>query len=118
MRDDFTKRTKEILAKRVAYLCSNPECSCLTIGPKEAKNEAINIGVAAHITAASPEGPRYNKSLTQQERKEYENGIWLCQNCSKIIDSDTKKYSIELLKNWKIIAENKAKDNIGKSRKI
>jgi hypothetical protein len=26
MRDDFSERTKEILAGRVGYRCSNPEC--------------------------------------------------------------------------------------------
>ena len=104
MRDNFSKNVKENLAKRVGYLCSNPECSCLTIGPKKGKNGAVNIGVACHITAASEEGPRYNKNINTIQRKSYENGIWLCQNCSKIIDSDEEKYTTQLLLKWKAIA--------------
>ena len=69
MRDNFSKNVKENLAKRVGYLCSNPECSCLTIGPKKGKNGAVNIGVACHITAASEEGPRYNKNINTIQRK-------------------------------------------------
>ena len=114
MRDNFNKSVKENLAKRVAYLCSNPECSCLTIGPKNGKECAVNIGVACHITAASGEGPRYDENISAMKRKSYENGIWLCQNCSKIIDSDEEKYTTQLLLDWKIIAEEKARNYIGK----
>ena len=62
-------------------------------------------GVAAHITAASEGGPRYDENMTAQERKSFENGIWLCQSCSKLIDSDVKRYSIEKLKKWKELSE-------------
>lgn len=113
MRDNFNKSVKELLAKRVAYICSNPNCRCLTIGPKRQKNGSISIGVAAHITAASEGGPRYKK-MSQNERTSYENGIWLCQNCSKIIDSDTDKYTVELLNDWKLKAEEDVRDLIGK----
>tara|TARA_B100000929_G_scaffold5347_1_gene4503 strand:+ start:517 stop:705 length:189 start_codon:yes stop_codon:yes gene_type:complete len=57
MRDDFTKKTKEILAKRVGLLCSNPKCKKPTSGPNSDQNKSTNIGVAAHITAASVGGP-------------------------------------------------------------
>ena len=43
--------------------------------------------------------------MTAQERKSFENGIWLCQSCSKLIDSDVKRYSIEKLKKWKELSE-------------
>ena len=39
--------------------------------------------------------------MTSQERKAYENGIWLCQSCSKLIDSDVQRYSTDKLKKWK-----------------
>jgi len=34
VRDDFDLKTKEILAKRVGYRCSNPGCRKLTSGPR------------------------------------------------------------------------------------
>jgi hypothetical protein len=63
-RDNFTMPTKEALAKRVAYRCSNPRCRAVTIGPHQQSSRAVNI--AAHIAAASPGGPRYacSKILT------------------------------------------------------
>ena len=58
MRDDFTFKTKDTLAKRVGFLCSNPNCQMLTVGPNSNVEKHSNIGVAAHITAASEGGPR------------------------------------------------------------
>lgn len=108
MRDDFNDKTKEILAKRVGFRCSNPNCRKLTSGPQKAVEKAINIGVAAHICAASEEGPRYNKMQTSDERKSIENGIWLCQNCGKLIDNDEMRYTADLLYEWKKISETAA----------
>ncbi|GHO98715.1 hypothetical protein KSF_087630 [Reticulibacter mediterranei] len=69
------------------------------------ENKAVNIGFAAHITAAAPGGERYDPTLSAQERGSAHNGIWLCGTCAKLIDSDSQKYTIELLRAWKIIAE-------------
>ena len=46
--------------------------------------------------------------MTPEQRSSIENGIWLCQTCSKIIDSDEKKYTVEVLKDWKSKAESRA----------
>ena len=58
MRDDFTTQTRTVLARRVGMRCSNPNCRKLTSGPQKKADKALNIGVAAHITAASSDGPR------------------------------------------------------------
>ena len=68
MRDDFSKATKELLAKRVGFQCSNPECGKATSGPQDDPTGAVNLGVAAHITAASSGGARYDESLTSEQR--------------------------------------------------
>jgi len=113
MRDDFDARTKETLARRVGYRCSNPDCRKLTSGPQEDPTKAVSIGVAAHITAASEGGPRYALSLSPEERRSVENGLWLCQNCAKLIDSDVQRYTPELLRKWKRQAEQRAQNEIG-----
>ncbi len=104
-RDDFSAATKEALAKRVGFHCSNPGCRQLTSGPQTRPTKTINVGVAAHITAAAPGGPRYDASLTVEQRQSIENGMWLCQNCAKLIDSDELRYTVELLRAWKKDAE-------------
>jgi len=107
-RDDFDQKVKEILAKRVGYRCSNPNCRQLTCGPQDEPTKTINIGVASHICAAAPGGPRYNKNQTQEERKSIENGIWLCQSHSKLIDNDEHRYTVEILRQWKRLSESAA----------
>ena len=104
-RDDFTKDTRDLLARRVGFLCSNPTCRRSTSGPHSDPNKATNIGVAAHICAAAPGGPRYNAEMTPAERSSVNNGIWLCQTCSTLIDRDEKKYTVEVLTEWKKNAE-------------
>lgn len=108
MRDDFTNSTKEVLARRVGTRCSNPNCRKPTSGPQTKSDKAINIGVAAHITAASSDGPRYNKDLSPEQRKSIDNGIWLCQNCAKLVDNDEQRYTVDLLRQWKQLSEQAA----------
>jgi hypothetical protein len=118
MRDDFTIKTKEILAKRVGFICSNPKCRNHTIGPNSDENKTLNIGVAAHITAASLGGARYDETLSSSERQSINNGIWLCSNCASLIDRDEDTFTVQLISEWKTFAEKVMFDAIsGKVRK-
>ena len=88
VRDDFLSQAKDTLARRVGLHCSNPDCGKRTSGPAEDPSETVSIGVAAHITAASSGGPRYDANLAESERRSINNGIWLCADCARLIDSD------------------------------
>ena len=114
-RDDFPEGTKRALAQRVGYLCSNPSCRAHTTGPQANAAKSISVGVAAHITAAAPGGPRFNPQLDDAQRKNATNGIWLCQNCAKLIDSDPAIYTSAHLLGWKAEGELEAKSRIGKT---
>jgi hypothetical protein len=105
VRDDFSRATIETLAKRVGHRCSNPSCRKLTSGPHTEPTKALNVGVAAHVTAASVGGPRYDPSLTPDERKSIDNASWLCQSCAKLVDNDEARYTRKLLRNWEVVAE-------------
>jgi hypothetical protein len=99
----------------VGGLCSNPQCRKLTTGPAAADDGIINVGVAAHITAAIAGGPRFDSKLTPEQRRHASNGIWLCQTCTHLVDSDINQYSTELLREWKAKAEDGALSSIGTS---
>ena len=111
-RDDFTEATKRLLAERVGYRCSNPCCKRLTIGPQQEGKKSVSIGEAAHICAASPGGKRYDEKMTSDERKSFDNGIWMCRTHAALIDRDEKYFSIEKLKDWKADAEREAGDEL------
>ncbi len=114
-RDDFTAAVKDSLADRVGNRCSNPDCGAPTSGPHAQPEKAVNLGVAAHITAAAPGGPRFDATLTQTQRAGALNGIWLCQICAKLIDNDVPRFPVELLRQWKGKAEKIAQDRLGKA---
>lgn len=112
--DDFNAKTKRLLAQRVGYLCSNPDCKAMTCGPCEHPDKSVLTGDAAHITAASAGGARYDLSLTSEQRRDYSNGIWLCTICARIIDRDVSRYPMETLRKWKSQAEAHAMKCLGK----
>jgi hypothetical protein len=111
-RDNFSKNVVRTLQERVGNRCSNPTCRCLTSGPNDADYKATRIGVGAHITAAAPGGPRYDPTLTPEERSSITNGIWLCQNCSTLVDSDPSTYPVSMLLEWRQCAEDRARQEL------
>jgi hypothetical protein len=104
-RDDFSAQVRQALEKRVGSRCSNPDCRRPTSGPHTDVGRSVSIGVASHITAASPGGPRFDNSLSPTQRSSILNGVWLCQSCAKTIDSDVLRYTSEVLHGWKREAE-------------
>ena len=108
-RDEFPKAVQEALAKRVCYRCSCPTCERPTSGPNTNPLKAVSIGVAAHVTAAAPGGPRYDPALTREQRRSIENGIWLCQTHATLVDTDEARYPVSLIRIWKGLAEETAR---------
>lgn len=108
MRTEFLASVKELLARRAGHRCSNPTCRRQTAGPADSATGTVNVGVAAHLTAASGGGPRFDGRLSTEERSSGENGIWLCQWCARLVDSDTDRYTVRLLRRWKAVAEEAA----------
>lgn len=110
-RDEFSSEVRKIAAERVAYKCCFKGCKNITIGPKlGSQDESLNVGVACHISAASKNGPRYDKNLTKEERMSLKNCIWMCTQHSIVIDKDEKYYSTEKLKQWKYDKEKEVSD--------
>lgn len=102
---DFNNATKQTLANRAGQVCSNPECRKPTSGPRSDESKAINLDEAAHIRSARPGQARYDASMTDKERAEISNGIWLCKECARRIDVDEAKYPVAILAGWKNIHE-------------
>lgn len=109
-RDEFRAATIRTLANRAGNNCCNPDCRRPTSGPALVEDKSVNVGQAAHITAAAPGpgGKRYDVALTKEERRAASNGIWLCQLCAKLIDTDEERFTVKLLRKWKQEAEERA----------
>lgn len=104
-RDDFSLKTVLQIAKRAGWLCSFPTCRKPTVGATSDGEGEINIGTAAHICAAAPGGPRYDEKMSPEERSSAKNGIWMCRDHGKAIDSTDPEFTVECLREWKRQAE-------------
>jgi hypothetical protein len=113
--DEFPSRVKAEIAAAVGHRCSMPDCRAPTSGPSvsQASGEA-KAGVAAHIAAASPGGPRYDPAQRPQQRQSHDNAIWLCDTDARRIDTDEARYSRELLCAWRRTAEDRARAELGR----
>lgn len=113
MKPNFSKVTVEMVAKRAAFKCSNPDCRTATIGPNTDVNKAILIGEAAHIYGAREGSKRYRNSMCDSARAEITNAIWLCRNCHKMIDTDETRYSSAMLFAWRSLHEEYVLSELG-----
>jgi hypothetical protein len=112
---EFKRPTVLLLAARAANLCSNPDCLAITSGPSSEDDSAINVGEAAHIYGGKAGSARYEAAMTDEERSDSTNGIWLCRVCHKKIDADQVAHPAELLFEWKRDHEARVSSRLGKS---
>ena len=66
--------------------------------------------MACHIAAAAsgPGARRFVPTMTKAERTDYHNGIWMCRTHGDLIDRDEVRFTIPLLKQWRVLAEKRA----------
>ena len=117
-RDDFTEAVKTRLAKRAAYICSNPQGRALLVGGAvEDSDKVVSLGIAAHITAAAPGGPRFEETLASTKRSLLANAIYLCPTCSILIDKNSgMDFPAEVLRTWKAEHEQWVQEMIARPR--
>ena len=108
----ISQRTRKMLWGRSASRCSMPNCHTHLVRSSGATKEKALIGEEAHIVAQSPEGPRGDKDLTEEERDKYENLILLCRNCHREIDQKPQDFSVERLRNIKTEHKNWVRRNL------
>jgi hypothetical protein len=101
MTPDFNQKTIDTVAKRAAYRFSNPDCRILTVDPNSDVDKATVVGEAAHIRGARAGAKRYDSRMADVARAEITNSIWLCRNCHKLVDSDERLFTVELLYMWR-----------------
>lgn len=94
-RTEFTKNVKKNIINNGVQHCCNPSCRKLI----------VSDGIVAHIIAASPNGPRGDKSVDKSVIRDSKNAIYLCFSCEKIVDSHPDYYTIEMLTEWKQMTE-------------
>lgn len=116
MHGEFSLQVKRILAKRAGEMCSL--CKTLTGKPHTNAEKAVNLGEAAHIRGLKDDvNLRYDQTMTDKMRSHISNAIWLCSKCHKEIDSDSGRFTVDVLNKIKYDHEQSVlNDCVDKSR--
>lgn len=105
---DFSESTKEIISRRSGFRCAYLNCDKSTVGPGKGADDSENVSTVAHIFSASPNGPRGTGGLSADERKSTSNGMLVCSDHSRIVDTEKgKNYSASQLQSWKAMHESR-----------
>lgn len=98
---NYTEATKKALFALSLGRCYEPSCPEQVV--RMAGETAIVVVEIAHISAASPKGPRWRSSMTAAERQGFSNLILLCSFHHKLIDRKPSgdSYKVATLKEWK-----------------
>ncbi|MFJ9369836.1 hypothetical protein ACIRRA_36225 [Nocardia sp. NPDC101769] len=101
----FSAATKALVAARAGYMCTNPDCNRLLVGPEVKTGDVLlksNIGKFAHIQGREFGSARHNESMTEEQRSDAANAIFLCGVCHDLVDNNGGPgYSVTLLTQWR-----------------
>lgn len=77
-------------------VCAFPGCDRVMIN-----RDGVMIGKICHIEAAEPGGKRFNATMSNEQRRGFENLILLCGDHHTVIDSHAVKYPVAKLHQMK-----------------
>lgn len=86
-------KTKVLLAFRSGNVCAFPNCDKALSVNGYCADPAI-IGEAAHIAGENKRSARYDASMTDEERNDYRNLIYLCCDHHTQIDKQEQDFSV------------------------
>lgn len=105
-RDRVPPAQEKVVISRSGDSCAYPGCGLeLTIDPQHVDDSPKATGKVAHISAASPGGPRYDESMTSKQRGSAENLIYLCGSHHDVIDSQLEFHTRDFLIDAKVSHE-------------
>lgn len=115
--EGFHPRVKEDLRRDVGGYCSAPFCGVQTAVFDRSSRKDRLTGDAAHICGAKPGAARYWDLPEGMNRHGYENGIWLCAVCHRMVDNSADLFPAQMLDEWKYLAV-KAHQEGGRTRRF
>ncbi|MCM6772423.1 hypothetical protein NDR86_02930 [Nocardia sp. CDC141] len=93
------------MAARAGYMCSNPECTRLLVGPELTSPDTYmkaRLGQVAHILGEKPTAARYDPAMTNAQRAAPDNAILLCPTCHTLVDNNSGiAFPPEVLRDWR-----------------
>lgn len=86
---------------RDLYLRSGNRCAFPGCDQPLMTSEGVLVGEIAHIEAALPGGPRFRGTMTNEDRRTFDNLLIVCATHHTIIDADLDTWTVEALRDLK-----------------
>jgi hypothetical protein len=88
-----------------ASMCAHPTCDEPLLRWIEGFDTPVLNSRIAHIHAASPLGARFDKAMTDEDRRAFDNLVLLCLPHAEEVDLKALagRYPIETLRHWKLV---------------
>ena len=96
---DVTPSTKVLLAYESGGVC--PKCCCGLLEGAIGCSSPANAGQCAHIRGEKPGAARFDSTMTAEERRAFDNLLYLCARCHTIVDAQREHYTVEVLAEMK-----------------
>jgi hypothetical protein len=104
---DYLARTEAALFALSGTTCYFPGCQTKVIAIIEGE-PFINVQIA-HIRSAKRDGPRYDESMSDDERRSWPNLVLLCKPHHELVDQrHSDRYPVQMLESWKITREDES----------
>jgi hypothetical protein len=99
-----TREQRPLYSRSPEPRATSPGCQTKVIAIVEGE-PFINVQIA-HIRGAKRDGPRYEQSMTDDERRSWPNLLLLCKPHHELVDQrHPDRYSVEVLESWKTTRE-------------
>lgn len=104
------KQISETVKKKLFVLSGNQCCFPGCTEKVYNREDEVLLGEMCHIRAVNPSGARYDADLPEEELNSFDNLLVMCPTHHTTIDSNEKKYTVEVLLQFKSEHENKFYD--------
>ena len=95
---DYTPRTVKKLYALASNSCTNPECRGMLVVAGKKSGKSGQLGKIAHIRSAEQTSARYDTSMTDDQRRAFENLILLCPDLLLVAAGPSQALPLSLCK--------------------
>lgn len=95
------RKAPDVTTLKRLFALSGNQCARPTCGTVLLTSDGKLIGEVAHIAAENKGGARWDATLSEEQRRAFENLLLLCPNCHTLVDKKPVKVSAAALRKWK-----------------